>query len=183
MTGLVLHSTPLSGLRRVVRPRMGDERGFFSRFFDAAGFADAGWPGAVEQMNHTRTDRAGTVRGMHFQRVPHEEWKYVSCLAGAVFDVAVDLRAGSQTHGQWFGAVLSAENGESLLIPAGFAHGFQTLADECELLYLHSARYAPDAEGGIDALDPILNIAWPLPVSVRSDRDKGLITYAKDIGL
>lgn len=182
MAELTLHPTPLAGLSRVQRLRKGDTRGFFSRFFDAASFADAGWPGQVEQMNHTRTDRARTVRGLHFQREPHAEWKYVSCLAGSVFDVAVDLRADSATRGHWFGTVLSAENGESLLIPAGFAHGFQTLVDGCELLYLHSTRYAPHAEGGIDALDPTLGIAWPLPVSVRSDRDMGLAPYAKDTG-
>ena len=182
MAEVTLHATPLAGLWRVQRLRKGDTRGFFSRFFDAASFADAGWPGKIEQINHTRTERAGTVRGMHFQREPHAEWKYVSCLAGAVFDVAVDLRAKSATYGQWFGTVLSEENGESLLIPAGFAHGFQTLVAGCELLYLHSTCYAPHAEGGIDALDPSLEIAWPLPVSVRSDRDIGLPTFVKDIG-
>lgn len=176
----MLHPTPLAGLTCVERLRKGDARGFFSRFFDADTFARAGWPGRVEQMNHTLTETPGTVRGMHFQRDPHAEWKYVSCLAGAVFDVAVDLRPGSASHGRWFGTTLSAANGQSLLIPAGFAHGFQTLEPGCELIYLHSAAYAPQAEGGVDALDPVLAIDWPLAVSVRSDRDAGLPPYAKD---
>lgn len=174
MADVVLHPTPLGGLHRVERPRKGDARGFFSRFFDAAIFAEAGWPGPVAQMNHTLTEPAGAVRGMHFQRPPHAEWKYVSCLRGAVFDVAVDLRPGSATRGAWFGATLSAENGHSLLIPEGFAHGFQTLVPRCELIYLHSVAYASAAEGGVNALDPSLGIAWPLPVSARSDRDIAL---------
>lgn len=125
-------------------------------------------------MNHTFTEQPGAVRGMHFQHEPHAEWKYVSCLAGTIFDVAVDLRRGSTTYGSWYGATLSAENGQSLLIPAGFAHGFQTLEPGCELIYLHSQTYAPAAEGGINALDPALAIAWPLPVSVSSERDQAL---------
>jgi len=95
----------------------------------------------------------------------------VSCLRGAVWDVAVDLRAGSPTFLQWFGTELSAANHRALLIPPGFAHGFQALADDCEMLYLHSAPHAPASEGGLDALDPRLAIAWPLPVAERSPRD------------
>lgn len=174
MADIALHSTPLGGLLRVERLRKGDSRGFFSRFFDAATFADAGWPGSVSQMNHTLTQAAGTIRGMHLQRPPHAEWKLVSCVRGAVFDVAVDLRPGSASCGAWFGLELSAENGFGLLIPEGFAHGFQTLVGDCELLYLHSTAYAPTAEGGVNALDPAIGIEWPLPVSARSDRDIAL---------
>lgn len=171
MSDLIFNVTPIDGLLRVERSRRGDSRGTFSRFFDEASFAQAGWPGPVVHMNHTLTEELGTIRGLHFQHAPHAEWKYVSCLAGAVFDVAVDLRAESTSYGAWFGVTLSAENGHSLLIPAGFAHGFQTLVPRCELIYLHSAAYAPTAEDGVDALDPTLGISWPLPGSTRSARD------------
>ena len=174
MAEFLFNATPIDGLLRTERARRGDARGFFSRFFDEAAFAAVGWPKPVVQMNHTLTVESGVIRGMHFQHAPHAEWKYVSCLAGVVFDVAVDLRAGSASYGQWFGATLSAENGHSLLIPAGFAHGFQTLVPECELIYLHSTAYAPAAEGGVDALDPTLAIAWPMPVAARSARDIAL---------
>lgn len=174
MNDLSFNTTPIDGLLRVERSRRGDTRGFFSRFFDEAAFAVVGWPGPVAQINHTLTGEPGTIRGMHFQHAPHAEWKYVSCLVGAVFDVAVDLRVGSASYGQWFGSILSAENGHSLLIPSGFAHGFQTLVPGCELIYLHSTAYAPAAEGGVNALDPALAIDWPLPVSARSARDIAL---------
>lgn len=174
MADLVLRQTPLAGLLEVERLRKGDHRGFFSRFFDAAAFAEAGWPGGVAQINHTLTQEPGTIRGMHFQYRPHGEWKYVSCLVGEVYDVAVDLRRGSATYGRSFGAVLSARKGNSLLIPTGFAHGFQTLEPDCELIYLHSVAYAPDFEGGLDAVDPDLAIDWPRPVAARSPRDAAL---------
>jgi dTDP-4-dehydrorhamnose 3,5-epimerase len=174
MVDMQFNLTPINELLLVERSRLGDPRGFFSRFFDEVAFAQAGWPGPVAQMNHTLTEELGTIRGLHFQHAPHDEWKYVSCMVGAVFDVAVDLRTGSTSYGAWFGTTLSAENGHSLLIPAGFAHGFQTLVPGCEMIYLHSAAYAATAEGGVNALDPSLGIGWPLPVSARSARDIAL---------
>ena len=164
--------TPLSGLVVVERQRFGDDRGFFSRFFCREELADFGAGGSIAQINHTLTRVAGTVRGMHFQRAPHDETKFVSCLAGTIFDVAVDMRPDSPTYLQWHGEVLSAENGRSMMIPGGFAHGFQTLTADCELIYLHDKPYAPDAEGGLNALDPRLAIAWPLPVAQMSVRDQ-----------
>jgi dTDP-4-dehydrorhamnose 3,5-epimerase len=133
---------------------------------------DAGLRDPVVQINHTATGHRGTVRGMHFQRPPHAEDKFVSVVRGEVFDVAVDLRRNSPTFRQWHAEHLSADNGRSLLIPKGFAHGFQTLTDDCELIYLHTARYAPDAEGGLDPLDPMLAIEWPLTVTDLSARDR-----------
>ncbi len=165
-------ATPIPDLVVIERQRFGDERGFFSRFFCREELADFGANGAIAQINHTMTELKGTIRGMHFQRPPHDETKFVSCLVGAVFDVAVDLRPGSPTYLQWHGEVLSAENGRSMLIPGGFAHGFQTLAEGCELIYLHDKPYAPEAEGGLNALDPKLAIAWPLPVAQMSARDQ-----------
>ena len=183
MSEVLLHQTTIDGLFRAERLRRGDVRGFFSRFFDASTFMQAGWTEPVVQMNHSMTAVAGTVRGMHFQREPHAERKYVSCLRGAVFDVAVDLRSGSATYGQWFGTELSAANGFSLIIPTGFAHGFQTLEADCELIYVHSSAYAPSAEAGVDALDPSLAITWPLPIATRSDRDVALPRLDQQTGL
>jgi dTDP-4-dehydrorhamnose 3,5-epimerase len=108
---------------------------------------------------------------MHFQFPPHAEDKLVSCLRGEVFDVAIDLRSGSTTFLQWHGEILSGENCKSLLIPQGFAHGFQTLSQDCELLYLHSAAYHPGAEGALNPLDPAVGIEWPLAFTDISERD------------
>jgi len=163
--------TPLAGLVAVQRRRRADARGFFSRLYCAQELSAAGFTEPVAQINHTATAHRGAVRGLHFQFAPHAEDKFVSCLRGEVFDVAVDLRRGSPTFLRWHAQRLSAENGISLLIPKGFAHGFQTLADDCELIYLHSRPYAADAEGALNARDPALAIAWPLPITDISERD------------
>lgn len=165
---------PLAGLYRVERQPLGDVRGWLERLFCTELFEACGAPPRIAQINRTGTLKAGTIRGLHFQHPPHTEVKFVQCLQGAAFDVAVDLRTDSPSFGQWHGEVISADNGVGLLIPAGFAHGLQTLADDTELLYLHTAAYAPAAEDGIDALDPRLAIAWPLPVAERSARDLAL---------
>ncbi len=167
-----LDPLPLAGLLRVRRQRLGDARGFLSRLFCADELAAAGWHGPVAQINHTRTLRRGCVRGLHFQHAPHAETKLVSCLRGEVFDVAVDLRDGSPSYGRWHAEILGADNGMALLIPQGFAHGFQALSDEVELVYCHSAAYVPAAEGGVHPLDETLAIRWPLPVSELSARDQ-----------
>lgn len=163
---------PLRGLARVERQRLGDSRGFLARLFCAEELAAAGWRRPVAQINHTYTARRGTVRGMHFQYPPHAEMKLVNCLRGEIFDVAVDLRRHSPTFLQWHGEILSAENGYGLLIPEGFAHGFQTLCDDVELLYLHSNAHVPDAEGGLNAEDGAIGIRWPLEISEMSARDR-----------
>lgn len=164
--------TPLEGLKIVVRQRIGDARGHLSRLFCAEELAPAGWRNPVAQINHTYTAKQGTVRGMHFQHAPFAETKLVSCLRGTIWDVAVDLRAGSPTFLHWHAVTLSQENNQALLIPAGFAHGFQSLSPEVELLYCHSAPYVPRAESGLNPLDPSLAIEWPLPVSECSERDR-----------
>lgn len=166
--------TPLTGVYLVTRRKLGDYRGFLSRLFEPASFAEFGWNGAIEQINETGTAKAGTVRGMHFQHSPHAEMKLISCTRGRIFDVAVDLRAGSPTYLKWFGAELSEENGRALLIPEGFAHGFQALCDDVRMIYFHSAPYDATAEGGVNALDETLGIDWPLPVENRSERDINL---------
>src|SRR5690606_8404515 len=116
--------------------------------------------------------RRGTIRGLHFQYAPHAETKIVSCLQGSIYDVAVDLRAGSQTFLQWYGLILSAERQNSLVIPPGFAHGFQTLEDNTQILYLVSAPYSAADEDGLNPLDPTIGIEWPLPPSEISPRDQ-----------
>lgn len=178
MSRLTVTPTPLAGLMSVARHPRGDARGFLARLYCAEELAPAGWPGPIAQINHTLTARRGTVRGLHFQRAPHAEAKLVSCLAGAVHDVAVDLRPGSPGYGRWHAVTLSAANGLALLIPPGFAHGFQALEDGTQLLYCHSAAHAPEAEGGIHPLDATLAIDWPLAVTALSDRDAALPPFA-----
>ncbi len=171
--------TPLAGLKVVERMRLADERGFLSRLFCSEELKAAGWHAPVAQVNQTLTRRAGTVRGLHFQNHPHAEAKLVSCLHGEVWDVAVDLRSGSPTFLGWFAERLSAENARSLLIPEGFAHGFQTLEPDCEMLYLHSCAYQPTSEAGLNPEDPRLGIAWPRTITDMSQRDRGHPTLSE----
>lgn len=173
MSRLAVSDLPLAGLKRIGRQRLGDSRGFLSRLFCAEELAAAGWAKSIAQINHTLTANRGTVRGMHFQRPPHAEMKLVTCIRGEVWDVAVDLRAGSPTFLQWYAEHLSAGNSRALLIPEGFAHGFQALTDDVDLLYCHSAAYAATAEAGLNPCDLRLAIAWPLSITELSARDKG----------
>ena len=165
--------TAMTGLRVLQRKPLGDSRGYLERMYCSEELASLTPDCTIMQINHTLTGRRGTVRGMHYQRPPHAETKFISCLRGEVFDVAVDLRHGSPTFLRWHAEVLSAENHRTLVVPEGFAHGFQTLTDDCELLYLHTAAFAPDSEGALNANDPRLAIAWPLSISDLSARDAG----------
>jgi len=167
-----LTDLPLPGLKLIERQRLGDSRGFLARLFCAEELAAAGWHKPIAQINHTFTALQGTVRGMHYQTPPHAEMKLVSCIRGEIRDVALDLRADSPTYLQWHAETLSADNRRALLIPEGFAHGFQALTDDVELIYVHSAAYNPAAEAGLNALDPKLAIKWPLSVAVLSERDR-----------
>lgn len=133
--------------------------------------AAAGWHRPIAQINHTLTLTRGTVRGLHYQHPPYAEIKLVSCIRGDVWDVAVDLRRDSPTFLRWHAERLSADNGVALLIPEGFAHGFQALSDNVELLYCHSAPHHAPAEGGLNPADPLLRITWPLPMVNLSVRD------------
>lgn len=173
MSGLVVGTTPLAGLRLVERRRSSDERGSLARIFCRDTLAAAGWTRPIVQVNHSCTTAAGTVRGLHWQRAPHADTRLVSCIRGEVWDVAVDLRTGSPTFLQWHAERLSALNGRALLIPEGFAHGFQALTDDVELIYCHAAAYVPAAEAGLHPLEPRLAIAWPRPVTMLSARDAG----------
>ncbi|WP_301100605.1 dTDP-4-dehydrorhamnose 3,5-epimerase family protein [Propionivibrio sp.] len=162
---------PLAGLKLVERQRLGDNRGSLSRLFCRDELVAAGWVKPVAQINHAVTAMRGTVRGMHFQRPPHDEMKLVSCLRGEVWDVAVDVRAHSPTFLHWHAEHLSAENGRALLIPEGFAHGLQSLTDDVELLYCHSEAYDTSSERGLNPQDERLAITWPLPITELSARD------------
>ena len=157
----------------VQRRPFADERGAFARIFCAEALAEIGWPGPVAQINHSRTDKAGTLRGMHYQRPPHAEAKLVVCIRGAVHDVAVDIREDSAARFQHAGVKLSAEAGTAIYIPQGFAHGFQALTDDVEMIYIHSAAYNQPFEAGLNHSDPKLGIVWPLPVANVSARDAG----------
>ena len=167
-----IEDTGVGDLKLITRHAISDPRGWFERLYCCEELAAAAGQRFVPlQINRSCTYTRGAVRGLHFQYPPHADIKLVSCLHGEAFDVAVDLRAGSPTFLRWFGARLSAENRTSLLIPRGFAHGFQALAKRCELLYLHSTAYAPGSECGIHACDTRIGVSWPLPVTGLSARD------------
>lgn len=160
------------GPRLVVRHPVGDPRGAFTRLFCDDDLLAAGWSGPMRQANHSRTEQAGTVRGMHFQRAPHAETKLVLCLNGTVWDVATDIRPDSPTFLTSVSAELSADNNTAMLLPPGFAHGFQTLTDSVDLLYFHSASHVPEAEDGLHPLDRRLAIPWPREITILSERDR-----------
>ena len=171
---MIVEWLPLLPAALIRLDRRTDERGWFARSFCKDSLAAHGLHGDFPQHNISFNTARGTVRGLHFQRPPHEEVKLVSCSRGAIFDVIVDMRPGSPTHGQWHGAELSADNCDAIYVPAGFAHGFQTLSDNTEVRYLMGAAFVENAAGGIRFDDPSLAIPWPLPVSVISGRDMAL---------
>ena len=166
-----LRHTPLQGLVLFERLPVGDSRGFLERMFCEEELRPLTGGKRIIQINRTLTALRGTVRGLHFQIPPHAETKFVTCLRGRVFDVAVDLRRGSPTFLRWHAEILDGAGHKTLAIPEGFAHGFQTLTDDCEMLYFHTAAYRPDAEAGLHPADPRLSIDWPLPFSSLSPRD------------
>lgn len=168
--------TPLYNVLELVGKPFRDDRGAFLNAFRAQepAFAQAWGDRAIAQVNLSRTEAVGAVRGLHLQAPPHSEAKLVRCLRGRLWDVAVDLRPGSPTHGQWHAVELSPEAANALLIPEGCAHGFQVLEPGSELLYLHSGAWVPEAETGVRFDDPQLAIPWPLPPQSLSERDLAL---------
>ena len=161
----------IEGVVTVKSPPVKDDRGSLRRLFCQKELAPVISERQVVQINHTVTNNKGAVRGFHFQYPSHAEMKIVRCIKGKVWDVAVDLRQGSATFLQWFAQELTPENGKMMVIPEGCAHGFQVLENESELLYLHTAFYNPDAEGGVNVLDPKLAVDWPMEIQDLSDRD------------
>ncbi len=166
-------ATSIPGVVVVETSRQIDPRGSFARLYCERELAEVLGRRRVVQINHSRTEAPGAVRGLHYQRPPHAEMKMVRCLKGRVWDVALDLRQGSPSFLRWHAEELTPENRRMLVIPEGCAHGFQVLEPASELLYLHTAFYAPQAEGGVRYDDPRLAIAWPLPVTELSERDRG----------
>lgn len=149
-----------------------DDRGFFFRYYSKEDFAQIGHTKEWIQMNHSFTALKGTIRGMHYQLSPNQEIKLVRCVSGSVFDVIIDMRQSSPNYLKWQGFELSANNKNALYIPEGFAHGFQVLENNSELLYMHTAPYSKESEAGVRYNDPVININWPLEVSLVSERDK-----------
>ena len=157
-----------------------DDRGFFARVFCKNEFNKIGHTGEFLQINHSMNEAKGTLRGLHYQLPPYAETKLVRCISGKIFDVIVDIRQSSPSFLKFFSVELSAENMKMLYIPPGFAHGFQTLSDNAQLIYHHTAFYTPGFEGALNFKDPALNIDWPVPPVNVSERDKNHPFLKKD---
>ena len=176
---MIFEETKLAGALLVDIERREDERGFFARTWCADEFADHGLVNTFVQANVSWNAAKGTLRGMHFQHPPHAETKLVRCTRGAIYDVIVDLRGDSETFKQWLGVELTADNRRALFVPEGFAHGYQTLLPDSEVIYQVSAAYAPAAEGGVRWDDPAFAIQWPeRGDALLSDKDRSWPDFA-----
>lgn len=164
--------TPIDGVKQISITCFSDSRGAFYKYFGNPELNEILGKRTIKQVNHSRTDVVGTVRGLHFQRSPYAEMKLITCIRGKVLDIAADLRKNSPTYGQYFSMELIP--GKMIVIPEGCAHGFQVLAPESELLYLHTAEYAKDYEGGVSCFDSSFNIKWPINPIGLSSRDQNL---------
>lgn len=169
---MIFRETTVAGVWLVEPERLADERGFFARIWDPDEFTARGLSPRLVQCSIAYTKARGTLRGLHYQVAPREETKLVRCFAGAIFDVAVDLRPHSPTFRGWFGVELSAENRLALYVPEGCAHGFLSLADDTEVLYQIAEAHAPDAARGVRFDDPAFEIRWPEPVVMINERDR-----------
>lgn len=168
---MIFTETVLKGSFVIELEPFADERGWFARTYCKNEFSKIGHQKEWVQLNHSFTKQTGTIRGMHYQMQPFSEIKLVRCTAGAVYDVIIDIRKGSATFLQYVGVELSAANKKMVYIPEGFAHGFQALTDNCELIYHHSQFYTAGIEAGIRYDEPKINIKWPLQVTSISQRD------------
>jgi len=171
---------PLSGAYVIELEPIRDERGLFARTFCQQEFSQIGFHKQIVQINHSVTRKKGAIRGMHYQRPPVCETKLIRCVQGGVFDVMVDLRAGCPTFLHHHGVELSKENMRMVFIPEGFAHGFQALSDDAELVYHHSAVYSPEHEMGLRFDDPAMMINWPLPAGTISPKDQSYPLIVND---
>lgn len=172
---MIFTPTKLAGVWLVDQERRGDDRGWFARTWCAEEFAQHGLNPKLAQCSASFNHWRGTLRGMHYQVAPYEEAKLVRCVRGAMFDVALDLRPASPTFRQWVGVELTADNGRALYVPEGCAHGFQTLADDTEILYQISGLWQPGSARGVRWNDPAFSIAWPLAAeAILNDRDRAL---------
>jgi dTDP-4-dehydrorhamnose 3,5-epimerase len=168
---MIITETTLKGSYVLRLEPIEDERGWFARTYCKNDFLAIGHTKEWVQMNHSFTKQMGTIRGMHYQRPPYGEIKLVRCIAGSVFDVIIDLRSNSETFLQYFGIELSATNKKMIYIPEGFAHGFQTLSNDAELIYHHSQFYLPGVEAGLKYNEPAIKINWPLEITSISEKD------------
>lgn len=175
----LVESLPIAGAHVVAGTTHRDDRGMFGRLYEAGFFAALGCDERLLQVNLSRTPLRGCARGMHMQRSPRSGFKLVVCLRGTIWDVCLDARAGSPTEGRWEGRMLDSERQEFLLIPPGCAHGFQTLSDDVEILYLMGEDHDPASEIRIQLQDPELAISWPLPISMLSPADADAPRYQK----
>jgi dTDP-4-dehydrorhamnose 3,5-epimerase len=175
---MLFRKTSLADVRLIELEPVADERGFFARTFCTREFGAQGLETSFVQHSISSTVRKGSLRGMHFQRHPHEEVKLIRCIAGAIHDVLIDLRPASPTYLKWEAYQLTAQNRLQLYAPAGFAHGFQTLESDSTIQYLISAFYAPEAAAGVRYDDPVFKIAWPLPVADISAKDQSWPDFA-----
>jgi len=158
-----------------------DERGWFSRYFCQEELRELNEGKDIVQINSSFTKLTGTIRGLHFQNTPHQEDKFVRSICGKIYDVILDIREDSATYGQWHGVILDAEKMNMVYVPKGFAHGFQTLTPNCQILYLHTQYHNSEAENGFFYNSPDLGIKWPLGVTCLSNRDMGLPIFEKQI--
>jgi dTDP-4-dehydrorhamnose 3,5-epimerase len=177
---MLFKETKLKGVFVVELELINDERGFFACAWSPDEFEKQGLNPRLRQCNISFNNRRGTLRGMHFQEQPHEEAKLVRCTRGSMYDVAVDLRPDSPTRYQWAAVELTANNRRMLYIPEGFAHGYQTLADDTEVFYQMSETYHPESARGFRYDDPVFGVKWPLPLSVISDRDRSYADFEPD---
>ncbi|MGL6227286.1 MAG: dTDP-4-dehydrorhamnose 3,5-epimerase [Thermoguttaceae bacterium] len=162
----------LSGAYTIELDPRGDSRGRFTRLFCARELEQIGHSKPIVNVNHSYTQKRGTIRGMHFQEAPHAEIKIIKCIRGSIFDVIVDHRKGSETYHKWVGVELSESNNRMIYVPEGFAHGFQSLTDDVEIVYFVTAFYSPEHENGIRFDDPHVGISWPMTVTEVSARDR-----------
>lgn len=169
---MIFHKTPLVGAYAIELTPFRDERGLFARTFCEREFQAIGHQKPFVQLNHSRNTQKGTIRGLHYQNPPFAEIKLIRCIRGAVYDVLVDIRKGSPTFLQHYGIELSEHNMQMIYIPEGFAHGFQTLEDQTELIYHHTAFYTPGVESGLKFDDELIGINWPLPPTIISKKDQ-----------
>lgn len=170
---MIFEETPLKGAFTIELEKRGDDRGFFARVFCVNEFAEHDLSTRFVQVNNSRSAQKGTLRGMHYQLAPKAETKLVRCIHGALYDMILDLREGSPTFGQSFGAELSADNRRMMYVPKGFAHGFLTLTEDAEALYFADEFYAPELERIVRFDDPRFGIEWPAAPVVMSEKDKG----------
>ena len=176
---MIFQDTPIKGLKVIKYNKLNDERGFFLKIHNHDLFQNAGLNENIEEIYTSQSCRS-VIRGLHYQKSPFAHSKIIFCLSGSIFDVAVDLRKGSTTYGNHYSIFLKSNSYIGLYIPEGFAHGFQSLSDDVEIIYCHNKAYRPDHELALNPVDPTLKLQWPIEISEMSERDKNHRLIAKN---